>query len=67
MTADWTAKPDDKWTVPVGGGVGRIVKIGTQPVNARVQAWKDVKKPTFGQSWTMQAQIQFLFIRKPKA
>jgi hypothetical protein len=67
MTADWTAKPGDKWTVPVGGGVGRIFKVGAQPLNARVQFWKDVKTPTFGQSWTMQAQIQFLFIRKPKA
>ncbi len=66
MTADWTAKPDDKWTVPVGGGIGRIFKVGAQPLNARVQFWKDVKTPTFGQSWTMQAQIQFLFIRKPK-
>jgi hypothetical protein len=67
MTADWTAKPGDKWTVPVGGGVGRIFKVGAQPLNARVQFWKDVKTPTFGQSWTMQAQIQFLFIRKPKS
>jgi hypothetical protein len=67
ITADWTAKPDDKWTVPVGGGVGRIFKVGAQPLNARVQFWKDVKTPTFGQSWTMQAQIQFLFIRKPKS
>jgi hypothetical protein len=66
MTADWTAKPGEKWTVPVGGGVGRIFKIGVQPLNARVQFWKDVKTPTFGQNWTMQAQVQFLFIRKPK-
>lgn len=66
MTADWTARPGEKWTVPVGGGVGRIFKVGAQPLNARVQFWKDVKTPTFGQNWTMQAQIQFLFIRKPK-
>lgn len=64
MTSDWTAKPGQKWTVPVGGGVGRIFKVGIQPLNARVQFWKDVKQPTFGPSWTMQAQIQFLFLRK---
>lgn len=66
ITADWTAQPGEKWTVPVGGGAGRIFKAGAQPLNARVQVWKDVKTPTFGQSWTMQAQIQVLFIRKPQ-
>jgi hypothetical protein len=66
ITADWTAQPGEKWTVPVGGGAGRIFKAGAQPVNARVQFWKDVKTPTFGQSWTMQAQIQVLFLRKPQ-
>lgn len=64
LTADWTARPDQKWTVPVGGGVGRVFKLGFQPMNARVQFWKDVKQPTGGPGWTMQAQIQFLFPRK---
>lgn len=64
MTADWTAKPGQKWTIPVGGGVGRVFKIGFQPLNTRVQFFKDVKQPTFGPSWTMQAQVQFLFVRK---
>jgi hypothetical protein len=64
MTSDWTARPGEKWTVPVGGGVGRILKVGFQPINARVQFWKDVEQPKGGPSWTMQAQVQFLFIRK---
>jgi len=64
MTSDWTARPGEKWTVPVGGGVGRILKVGVQPINARVQFWKDVEQPKGGPSWTMQAQVQFLFIRK---
>ena len=64
MASDWTARPGQKWTVPVGGGAGRIFKVGVQPVNARVQFWNDVMQPTGGPSWTMQAQVQFLFIRK---
>jgi hypothetical protein len=64
MTSDWTARPGQKWTVPVGGGAGRIFKVGVQPINARVQFWNDVMQPTGGPSWTMQAQVQFLFIRK---
>ena len=64
MTSDWTARPGEKWTVPVGGGVGRVMKVGLQPINARVQFWNDVKQPIGGPSWTMQAQVQLLFIRK---
>jgi hypothetical protein len=64
MSSDWTARPGQKWTVPVGGGVGRVMKVGLQPINARVQFWNDVVQPTGGPSWTMQAQVQLLFIRK---
>ena len=64
MTADWLANRDNRWTVPVGGGFGRVFKISRQLVNARAQFWNDVKSPTGGQSWTMQTQIQLLFPRK---
>jgi hypothetical protein len=64
MTADWAAKPDSRWTVPVGGGAGRLFKLGPQIFNARMQFWKDVKQPTGGQSWTMQTQVQLIFPHK---
>jgi len=38
ITADWTA-PDHKWTVPVGGGVGRVVPVGDMLVNTRFEAY----------------------------
>jgi hypothetical protein len=30
MTANWEAKGENRWTVPIGGGFGRIFKIGDQ-------------------------------------
>ncbi|MHC4904008.1 MAG: neuromedin U, partial [Planctomycetota bacterium] len=33
ITANWMADSDDTWTVPLGGGVGRVFRIGKQPVN----------------------------------
>jgi hypothetical protein len=66
MTADWTAARNQRWTVPVGGGVGRVFKLGPQALNARVQAWDDTKRPVGGPSWTLQTQLQFLFPHKPK-
>jgi hypothetical protein len=64
MTADWAANPDNRWTVPVGGGVGRVFKIGTQMLNARTQFWKNVEHVEGGQTWTMQMQVQLLFPHK---
>ena len=34
ITANWEANNDNRWTVPFGGGVGKIFKIGKQPLNA---------------------------------
>jgi len=41
VTANWntSAASGSVWTVPIGGGVGRIMKLGFQPVNINVQAY----------------------------
>ena len=33
LAANWRANSGNVWTVPFGGGVGRIMKLGFQPVN----------------------------------
>jgi len=61
ITANWEADNGDKWTVPFGGGVGKIFRIGKQPMNAQVQAFYNVEKPDNGADWTLRLQLQFLF------
>jgi len=61
ITANWEADSDDRWTVPFGGGVGKIFRIGEQPVNAQVSAYYNVEKPTNGADWQLRTQLQFLF------
>jgi hypothetical protein len=34
VIANWNANSSDRWTVPIGGGAGKILKIGGQPLNA---------------------------------
>jgi hypothetical protein len=63
ITADWYANSSNRWTVPVGGGVGKIFKIGGQPMNAQLQAFDYVEKPTGGPQWAIRLQLQFLFPR----
>lgn len=61
MTANWEAESGNQWTVPLGAGVGKIFKIGNQPLNASVQAYSNVVTPDFGADWTLRLQLQLLF------
>ena len=61
ITANWKAGHGDRWTVPIGGGFGRVFKIGSQPVNMQLAAYYNVAKPTGAADWQIRAQVQFLF------
>jgi hypothetical protein len=62
MTANWKAeKGGDIWTVPVGGGFGKVFKIGKQAVNASIQGYWVANSPSVGPDWQLRLQIQFLF------
>jgi hypothetical protein len=63
ITSNWNANSGNKWTVPVGGGIGKIFKIGTQPINAQVQAYDYPIRPSGGPEWAIRFQLQFLFPR----
>jgi hypothetical protein len=61
-TANWEAdRSKDIWTVPVGGGVGRLFRLGKLPINMSLQAFDYVEKPAFGADWELRAQVQLLF------
>jgi hypothetical protein len=60
VTADWLAN-GRKWTVPVGGGFGRLFKLGEQPINMQLQAFYNVATPRGGAKWQARFQVQFLF------
>ncbi len=61
INANWEADSDDTWTVPFGGGVGKIFRIESQPINAQASAYYNVEKPDFGADWQLRLQLQFLF------
>jgi hypothetical protein len=39
LTANWEKSSSERWTVPWGGGVGRLVKFGKQPVDFKLQGY----------------------------
>ena len=61
VTANWKADGDDRWTVPLGGGIGHIFHIGRLPVNAQIGAYYNVVRPDFGPNWQLRAQVQLMF------
>ena len=61
ITANWKVNSNERWTVPVGGGVGRIVHFGKQPVNIYAQVFRNVERPDGITNWSARLQVQFLF------
>ena len=61
LTANWEASSGNKWTVPFGGGAGRVFRVGKQALNTSLQAYYNVERPTFGPNWQLRFQINFLF------
>ena len=61
ITADWNKPSDNRWTVPIGGGIGKLTRFGNQPVNLTLKAYKNVIYPDAGPEWSVYAGISFLF------
>lgn len=61
ITANWEASNSNVWTVPFGGGIGRIMKVGFQPINLQAQFYGNPVHPAGTSSWSMRLQIAFLF------
>jgi hypothetical protein len=66
ITANWEAQSGKVWTVPFGGGVGRVMKLGFQPVNLTAQFYGNAVHPAGGSPWSMRMQIAFLFPKLSK-
>jgi hypothetical protein len=64
ITANWLAKSGQEWTVPLGGGVGRLFRVDGQPINIRFQALDNVVRPQDAPTWQLQFQVQLLFSAK---
>jgi hypothetical protein len=61
LVANWDRDSSNTWTVPLGGGVGKLLKIGSQAINARAEAYYNVEKPDNAPNWQWGFTVQFLF------
>jgi hypothetical protein len=66
VTADWRQSGDNRWTVPFGGGIGRIMKLGFQPVNITAQFYGNAVHPPGASPWNLRLQFVLLFPKLTK-
>jgi len=64
INANWKAASGNVWTVPLGGGVGRVFRLGFQPVNVSAAFYGNVVHPSAGSPWGMRLQIAYLFPKR---
>lgn len=58
ILANWKASSGDIWTVPVGLGVGKVVKLGRLPVKLQLALqYMPVRPQNSGQEWNVQIQV----------
>jgi hypothetical protein len=67
INANWNASAGNTWTVPFGGGIGRVMKLGNQPVNVGAQAYYNAKRPDTipSPTWQLKFQFSLLYPKKP--
>jgi hypothetical protein len=61
ITTNWIAS-GGKWTVPVGGGFGKAVRLGEQPIKLDFDAYYNVIRPkAANETWLLQVTVTFQF------
>jgi len=61
LTTNWYAT-GDKWTVPVGAQVIKLIKVGGKlPVNLLLGAYYNPIRQSDGSTWNIRSQIAFVF------
>jgi hypothetical protein len=63
LTANWQADSGNRWTIPLGGGAGKMFAIGSQKMNTKLEAYYNVEKPDGAPDWSLSWTLQFLFPR----
>ncbi len=60
IVADWQAK-GTKWTVPIGGGAGRLFRVGKLPVKLTAGVFYNVVQPAPGGRWVLNTAMALIF------
>src|SRR5262245_10109413 len=58
ILADWKAPSDNRWTVPIGAQIGKVVKLGKLPVKIELGGqYMPIHPDHVGQQWNIQLSL----------
>lgn len=60
ITANWDTPDNNKWTIPIGAGAGKLFKVGKLPVNGQVGFYKYLESAS-NADYQIRAQLVLLF------
>jgi hypothetical protein len=64
ITANWLAEIGQQWTIPVGGGVDKMFRLGSQPVKLSVDGYYNAVRPQAAhEAWVLQVTLTFVFLK----
>ena len=61
ILADLKADSDDRWVIPLGGGIGKMFNWGKMPMDVTAQGYYYVEKPDGGPEWMFRLQVKLIF------
>jgi len=53
ITANWNAPSEDRWLVPLGGGIGKRIDFDRSAIALSVQAYSNVIRPDGAPEWVL--------------
>lgn len=63
ISANWNAESGQKWIVPLGGGVGKVLSLGGQKMNVSLEGYGNVIHPDNGPDAYLLFTVALLFPR----
>lgn len=58
ITANWKASSGNVWTVPLGGGLGKHLRVGKRSMDLQLQAFRNVERPAGAAPWQLLFEVQ---------
>jgi hypothetical protein len=59
--ANWEADDSDRWLVPVGGGLGKVFRLGEQRLSSTLESYYHAERPEIGPEWQLRVQLSLLY------
>ncbi|NOQ14877.1 MAG: hypothetical protein GQ583_10440 [Methyloprofundus sp.] len=61
VIANWNSSPEQRWTVPIGVGIGKLFAVDGNAIDTRVEGYYNVVTPDQGPTWSIHVSFSFIF------